>query len=100
MSTWEVKTSKRLEKDAGNLPADQQKIFAFFKKELRERGPVLPEWRNFKKLEGTKACYHCHLSSGKTTYVVVWTVLDKKRKVVEIRYVGTHEAVGNYRKRC
>jgi hypothetical protein len=35
--------------------------------------------------------YHCHIKSGRPTYVVCWRVENKKVKIVEIFYVGTHE---------
>jgi len=40
---------------------------------------------------GRRGCYHCHLKKGKPTYVAVWKVTDKKNRLVEVRYVGTHE---------
>jgi hypothetical protein len=31
------------------------------------------------------------LNSGRPTYVVIWSILNKQEKTMEIRYVGTHE---------
>jgi mRNA-degrading endonuclease HigB of HigAB toxin-antitoxin module len=33
----------------------------------------------------------CHLKKGQPTYVAVWQVIDKEIRIVEIKYVGTHE---------
>jgi hypothetical protein len=41
--------------------------------------------------EGEKDTFHCHLNKGRPTYVVVWKVLDKDQKIMEVLYVGTHE---------
>ena len=58
--------------------------------------PVQPEWKNYSKLTGKKGeYYHCHLNTGRPTYVVVWQVLDRQVRVMEVRYAGTHEGV-NY----
>jgi hypothetical protein len=38
-----------------------------------------------------KNTYHCHVSAGRPTYVACWTVVEKRIKIVEIFYVGTHE---------
>jgi hypothetical protein len=38
-----------------------------------------------------KDIYHCHLNSGKPRYVAIWKVVDKHKRYMEIRYVGTHE---------
>jgi hypothetical protein len=35
--------------------------------------------------------HHCHLRRGNPTYVAVWEVTNKQIKLVEVRYVGTHE---------
>ena len=34
---------------------------------------------------------HCHLQKGRPTYVCCWEVINKKRKIIEVYYVGTHE---------
>jgi hypothetical protein len=35
--------------------------------------------------------YHCHLKKGKPTYVCFWKILDKRERIVEVFYVGSHE---------
>lgn len=59
--------------------------------DLENRGPAV-DWPNYGKLHGKKGDKrHCHLQKGKPTYVCCWEVKDKKRKIMEVYYVGTHE---------
>jgi hypothetical protein len=52
-------------------------------------------WPNFGPLYKQKGvpdnAYHCHLKQGRPTYVACWKIEDKKVKIVEVYYVGTHE---------
>jgi len=60
--------------------------------DLATQGPAVSSWPNYGKLQGIRGDKrHCHLQKGKPTYVCCWEVLDKKRKVIEVYYVGTHE---------
>lgn len=59
--------------------------------EIELLGPVRFRWKNFGKLKGEMDKYHCHLHSGRPTYVMCWKVVDKKLKIIEVYYVGTHE---------
>jgi mRNA-degrading endonuclease RelE of RelBE toxin-antitoxin system len=88
---WDVKFTKKAAKQAGNLPLEvQEKVFVLVV-EIRKLGPYRTAWPNDGKLKGKKNCYHCHLKKGKPTYITVWKVADKKNKLIEVRYVGTHE---------
>lgn len=53
-----------------------------------QNGPEAPQWPNYGKLGDFT--YHCHLKKGRPTYVACWTA-DKKNKVIEVYYAGTHE---------
>ena len=57
--------------------------------DIEAGGPVRGDWPNYGKLGDAR--HHCHLKKGQPTYVAVWEVQDKKIKLVEIQYVGTHE---------
>lgn len=57
-------------------------------KEIEFLGPIRGNWKNYSKLGSIE--HHCHLKSGKPTYVVCWRVF-KDSKLVEVYYVGTHE---------
>ena len=61
--------------------------------DLEQHGPSTGGgWKNYSKLNGMPGDKrHCHLSKGRPTYVCCWEVLDKKLKITEIYYVGTHE---------
>ena len=70
--------SKRIKDDIDALVLD-----------LEYDGPMQPQWNNFPKL--SKNEYHCHVKKGHPTYVICWRVTDKKEKLMEVYYVGTHE---------
>jgi len=60
--------------------------------DLATNGPTAKGWPNYSKLQGVKGDKrHCHLQKGKPTYVCCWEVVDKKRKIIEVYYAGTHE---------
>jgi mRNA-degrading endonuclease RelE of RelBE toxin-antitoxin system len=86
---WTVSFSNSASKQAAKLP---DKVLALLKAlvlEIGARGPVRGDWKNYSVL--ANGDHHCHLKSGKPTYVAVWRVTDKSVKLVEIRYAGTHE---------
>jgi hypothetical protein len=87
---WTVQLeSKRTEKAILLLPEHVRlRLFALIK-DLSARGALQPSWHNYSKLGGDK--HHCHLKKGKPTYVVCWRILDKKKKIIEVYYAGTHE---------
>jgi len=89
--SWEVKFTSRAEKQARNLPPDVQEILFALVFEIKKLGPRRTVWSNYSKIKGKKDCCHCHLKKGKPTYAAIWKVSDKKNKLVEVRYVGTHE---------
>jgi mRNA-degrading endonuclease YafQ of YafQ-DinJ toxin-antitoxin module len=90
-TTWDVGITNKAQKSKDNLPPEISFAFMALFKSLQQDGPIQPRRRNFGKLEGTKDTWHCHLNSGRPTYVVVWKVLNKQEKLMEILYVGTHE---------
>lgn len=94
---WTVIIPKKVQKQVDKLERTRRDIWATFRmlvRDLGERGPEVPDWRNFGKLTTGKKepdMYHCHLNKGKPTYVVVWRVENKTVEMMEVRYVGTHE---------
>jgi mRNA-degrading endonuclease RelE of RelBE toxin-antitoxin system len=95
-ATWTVKFSSKASKQKAKLPQNIDDILAALVAELTLKGPALPKWKHYGKLGGKKGEYHhCHMNAGHPTYVVVWQVLDRQVRVMEVRYVGTHENV-NY----
>ena len=89
--TWTVGFTRKAEKQLHKLPEDIQAVISALKDELKIVGPMVPKWKNFGKLRGQGERYHCHVKSGRPTYVVCWEVLDKKIRILEVYYVGTHE---------
>ena len=87
MTQWKVELSGKAKKCRKDLPKCVYKILVQLVLELKN-GPEKPTWSNYGKL-GT-VTYHCHLKKGRPTYVACWTA-DKKNKVIEVYYAGTHE---------
>lgn len=88
---WKVDFKKSAQKNAQKLPKQIFGDLQLLVREIEVAGPLRHNWKNFGKLRGTDNCYHCHIQQGKPTYVVCWEVIDKKIKIVEVYYVGTHE---------
>lgn len=86
---WKVVFSGKASKQYQRLPKKIRDIVAFLVAEIKIAGPVRGNWKNYSKLR--KNQHHCHLKSGRPTYVACWEVIDKTIKVVEVYYVGTHE---------
>ncbi len=86
---WTVTITKKARKQREKLPKDIQELFDTFLLNLRDFGAYQPNWHNFGKLHKNK--YHCHIKKGNPTYVVVWELVDKEIRLIEVNYVGTHE---------
>lgn len=87
---WKVDFSGKADKQARKLPGDMQGRLYALKLDLEDKGPEQPTWRNYGRIVGGKDVHHCHLNSGRPRYVVVWKVLDREIRIMEIRYVGPH----------
>lgn len=86
---WSIKISTRIDKEIRLLPEHVQlKLFALIQ-DLKTKGPTQHSWPHYSKL-GVDT-YHCHLKKGRPTYVACWQVLDKRQKIIEVHYAGTHE---------
>jgi mRNA-degrading endonuclease RelE of RelBE toxin-antitoxin system len=97
--SWDVRFSGKVVKQIRELPQPVQMAVRFLVKDLQLNGPTARTWPNFGKLQGQTDCYHCHLRKGRPTYVAVWQVVDKDVKLIEVKYVGTHEGA-DYRRIC
>lgn len=87
--SWVVTLSRKAQGQREALPRQVQDMVTLLLRELEEGGPVRGNWPNYSKLSGDK--HHCHIKKDKPCYVAVWEVLDKKIKLLEMQYVGTHE---------
>lgn len=90
---WDVRLSRKAAKQLDTLPSSIQERADLLAKELEVAGPIRSNWKNFGKLsgQGNARRYHCHIKSGRPTYVACWEVIDERIKLMEIYYVGTHE---------
>jgi mRNA-degrading endonuclease RelE of RelBE toxin-antitoxin system len=89
---WSVGLSSKARKQKGKLPPDISALFLALLTELGLKGPTQPSWPHYGKLAGRKEeTHHCHLNKTKPVYVAVWKVLNKRIKLMEVQYVGTHE---------
>lgn len=93
---WKVTVDKRTYKQFKKMPEKVLLITQLLINDLTNNG-LYPgnQWPNFGKLTGlkSKGKYHCHLIKGKPTYVACWELIDKKERLIEVYYVGTHEKV-------
>lgn len=86
---WQVRFTSRAEKQLKKLPIKVKEIVALLVVDIELSGPIRGNWANYSKLQKNE--HHCHLKKGKPTYVICWKVEDKKVKIAEVYYVGTHE---------
>jgi mRNA-degrading endonuclease RelE of RelBE toxin-antitoxin system len=86
---WVVEFTNRSKKQADKLPVKVRQILFQLAREIEYFGPVRGDWPNYSKLSENE--HHCHLKKGTPTYVAVWKEIDKKIKLVEIVYAGSHE---------
>ena len=90
---WTIQSTREANKQTAKFSKNVLfKLYLLFK-DLANKGPAALNWPNYGKLHGKKNHdkRHCHLQKGKPTYVCCWEVIDKKRKIIEVYYVGTHE---------
>jgi hypothetical protein len=89
---WTVQSTRAADKKAEKLSQKVLLMLRYLCEDLTIKGPAVPDWPNYGKLQGKGGDKrHCHLQKGKPTYVCCWEVIDKKRKIIEVYYVGTHE---------
>lgn len=87
--SWKVSFTAKAEKERKRLPEGILLKLGFLIEEIHQLGPVRGNWKNYGKLSERQ--HHCHLKSGRPTYVVCYEVKDSQVRIVEIYYVGTHE---------
>lgn len=90
---WKVSVARKAAKQLEKLSMEIQGRFDLLAKEMEAVGPIRANWKNFGRLKGsgTAELYHCHIKSGRPTYVVCWEVVNKEIRLIEVYYVGTHE---------
>lgn len=91
---WKVGYTSKSKKQSYNLPDKVRGLLNLLIKEIEIAGPIRKNWSNFDSLRGKNIpinSYHCHLKDGRPTYIACWCIKNKKIKIVEMYYVGTHE---------
>ena len=91
--SWKVKLSGKAVKQFEKLPEHAQLALRALVAEIQANGPYTANWKHYSPLKNQTSRYHCHLVGGRPTYVACWEVVDKKNKIVEVYYAGTHENV-------
>jgi len=97
--TWTIKVVAKAKKQVAKLPPDIRELYFALAFEIKKLGPARTGWHHYGKIKGATDCHHCHLTKGRPTYVAVWKVTNKTTRIVEVRYVGTHEKA-NYQRLC
>jgi mRNA-degrading endonuclease RelE of RelBE toxin-antitoxin system len=91
---WTVNFSNKASKQTKKLNKRVLLVLRLLVQDLEVKGSVAGhQWPNYGRLKGSKNrdLRHCHLIKGNPTYVCCWKVIDKKQKIIEVYYVGTHE---------
>jgi hypothetical protein len=96
LDNWTVLLSTSAKRKIKKLPKNVEKVYLLLLMELKKEGPLRANWPHYGPLSKKKGsipenAHHCHIKGGKPTYVACWAVQDKKIKIMEIFYVGTHE---------
>jgi mRNA-degrading endonuclease RelE of RelBE toxin-antitoxin system len=82
---FRVSVKKKALKDAEKMPSSVQESLAALLEDLRENGPVQPDWPNYRRIG--KKMYHCHLARK---WVACWHYEDKIL-IIEVYYAGSRE---------
>ena len=91
--SWKIEIPTKVGKKIKLLPKSVRATLFLLLRDLELNGPKPGEgWKNYSKLHGLPGDKpHCHLKKGPPTYVCCWEVVNKKLKITEVYYVGTHE---------
>jgi mRNA-degrading endonuclease RelE of RelBE toxin-antitoxin system len=82
---YQVKVLKKAVKQLSSYPKTVQRSFQDLMLDLKNNGPILPNWPNFSSIGEDK--YHCHLAHK---WVACWQN-EKGQITIEVYYVGSRE---------
>lgn len=88
---WTINILGQAKKARKELSKAASESYSFLLIELEQLGPYRSNWPNYTKTKGSNEDYHCHIEKGRPTYVACWRIIDKKQKILEVYYAGTHE---------
>jgi len=86
---WTVKIMRRALKQVDRLPVKVRESLADLIRDMEFHGPVRGNWPNYGRISENR--HHCHIKKGQPTYVTIWEVTNKRIKLIEVTYAGTHE---------
>lgn len=88
---WTIRVVGQAKKAKKNLSQSASESYAFLLIELEQLGPYCSNWPNYTKMKDAVDHYHCHVEKGRPTYVTCWRITNKKSRILEVYYAGTHE---------
>lgn len=84
-----MKIMRRALKQVDRLPVKVRESLADLIRDMEFHGPVRGNWPNYGRISENR--HHCHIKKGQPTYVTIWEVTNKRIKLIEVTYAGTHE---------
>jgi hypothetical protein len=81
-----VRIAKRVQRRVSKLPKPVHQLFEALVLDLMKLGPIQFDWPNYSKLGDDG--FHCHLNYR---FVVVWVVVNKEIRILEVTYAGSRE---------
>ena len=82
---FNVIVKRKVDRSVQKLPLNVKELYRRLLIDLRENGPVQPQWPNFSKLSNEN--YHCHLGYH---HVACWWN-ENGTITIEVYYVGSRE---------
>ena len=82
---YKVLVSRKVLRSISKMPESIQLKMANLVEDLRDKGPIQPEWPSFSRIGKTE--YHCHLSRK---WVACWC-WEKGTIEIEVYYAGSRE---------
>lgn len=82
---YQVVVTKKVMKQIEKLPQKVIRKFFILAEQLKEKGPVANNWKNYSKID--KESYHCHLDYS---WVACWKK-EKNTIIIEVYYAGSRE---------
>ena len=83
---YEVKMTRKASKGVAKLPVKCRDVLARLLCDIRDFGPVQPNYSHFSKLD--EACFYCHLGYR---WIACWRQI-RGVFIVEVYYVGSRES--------
>ena len=78
MEHFQVIVKRKVERGLRKLPENIRDKFFILAEQLRKKGPIAPNWQNYKALGNNR--YHCHLAYH---WVACW-YHDKGTVIIEV----------------